>query len=349
MPCILGWARRFSFRSRLHTASNRIAPRKTLGFLASQKTMIMSNPTLKKILIQLDTDPMASSFDAVVAVDAGSDILLQYSGVTPENVTGLVHGAMFTRSPSKLKHTAIFVGGSQVDRSEAVYEQVTKTFFGPIRVSAVMDANGCNTTSVAAVQAAMEGESSLGLRAGSPSKRQAFIFGGTGPVGQRIARLLGQQGVATTLHSRSLEKGQQVAQAIQAVVPSAELDWTTETGTSLLDRLLECSLIFNASAAGVESLSEEGVKIVSQRPGVLVDLNAVPPAGIHGVGAHDWAVASGQRLQFGALAVGNWKMKLHRGVIQACFESNDKQFGLNEIAEWSRALWTHENQVKPNT
>ena len=47
---------------------------------------------MKKILMQFDTDELASSFDRVVAVDAEVDELFSYAGVTAENVEGLVHG-----------------------------------------------------------------------------------------------------------------------------------------------------------------------------------------------------------------------------------------------------------------
>ena len=99
----------------------------------------MSKP---KILVQLDPDTHASVFDAVVAVDAGVDQLLQYDGVEKEQVRDLVHGAMFTRGVADLKHTAVFVGGSNVAAGEALLEAVTKSFFGPMRVSVMMDANG---------------------------------------------------------------------------------------------------------------------------------------------------------------------------------------------------------------
>ena len=62
----------------------------------------------KKILIQLDCDPQPSTFDAVVAVDAGADVLLRHGGVTVENVVSLVHGGMFTRGGDDLASTAIF-------------------------------------------------------------------------------------------------------------------------------------------------------------------------------------------------------------------------------------------------
>src|SRR4051812_21307842 len=98
----------------------------------------MSKP---KILLQLDSDPQPSVFDAVVAVDAGVDKLLQYGGVEPVNVRDLVHGAMFTRGPQDLNHTAIFIGGSNVATGEALLKKVTGCFFGPMRVSVVLDAN----------------------------------------------------------------------------------------------------------------------------------------------------------------------------------------------------------------
>ncbi|NBX29383.1 bifunctional NADP-dependent methylenetetrahydromethanopterin dehydrogenase/methylenetetrahydrofolate dehydrogenase, partial [bacterium] len=88
----------------------------------------------KRILIQLDCDPQPSTFDAVVAVDAGADVLLRHGGVTPENVVPLVHGAMFTRGGADLASTAIFVGGSDVAMAEAVAARVRETFFGPVRV-----------------------------------------------------------------------------------------------------------------------------------------------------------------------------------------------------------------------
>ena len=64
-----------------------------------------------KILIQLDPDPHASVFDAVVAVDSGVERLLQYASVEPQQVQGLVHGAIFTRGGPDLASTAIFIGG----------------------------------------------------------------------------------------------------------------------------------------------------------------------------------------------------------------------------------------------
>src|SRR4051812_7326824 len=109
-----------------------------------------------KILLQLDTDPLPSVFDRVVAVDAGAEHVFAYVGVTPERVRDLVHGCVFTRGPKDLHRTAIFVGGADVAAGERVLAEVRQHLlpqFG-LRVSVMLDPNGANTTAAAAVRAA---------------------------------------------------------------------------------------------------------------------------------------------------------------------------------------------------
>ena len=54
---------------------------------------------MKKLLYQLDTDPLPASFDNVVAYDGGADQVTAYGGVDPRNVGALVDGTIFTRAP----------------------------------------------------------------------------------------------------------------------------------------------------------------------------------------------------------------------------------------------------------
>ncbi len=299
--------------------------------------------TINNILLQLDTDAVASSFDAVVAVDSGVNTLLQYANIRSENVTGLVHGAMFTRSPSKLKHTAIFIGGSDVEAAERIYRQVIATFFGPVRVSVVMDANGCNTTSVAAVESGFSGLWTLGDIVKDETKPvRALVMGGTGPVGQRIATLLLDRGCHVVVHSRSVDKASAVVERLRQGSTSGEVEVSTATGMEMNGELPRFDLVFNAGAAGVQTLDEKAMSELTASRGVVVDLNAVPPAGVAGVAAMDHAKSFGERLLYGALAVGAAKMKLHRAVIQACFRANDREFNLREIAALSANLMTTE-------
>src|SRR5215471_9611786 len=101
----------------------------------------------RKILIQLDSDAQPSVFDRVVAIDAGADKVFSYGGVKPEQVRDIVHGAIFTRGPDDLKHTAIFIGGSDVAAGERLLAEARKCLIPPARltVSILLDANGANT------------------------------------------------------------------------------------------------------------------------------------------------------------------------------------------------------------
>src|SRR5688500_16688130 len=107
----------------------------------------------RKILIQLDSDPLPSVFDRVVAVDAGAEDVFSYGGVKPEMVVNLVHGAIFTRGSKDLHSTAFFIGGSDVSAGEALLKETIRHMqpaYG-LRVSVMLDSNGANTTAAAAV------------------------------------------------------------------------------------------------------------------------------------------------------------------------------------------------------
>ena len=106
---------------------------------------------MKRLLIQIDSSPHPSVFDRVVAFDGGADEVMSYGGVAEGDVRDLVHGAIFTRGPKDLHNTAIFIGGTDMAAGERLLKAVKKTFFGPLRVSVMLDSNGSNTTAVAAV------------------------------------------------------------------------------------------------------------------------------------------------------------------------------------------------------
>lgn len=271
---------------------------------------------MKNILMQLDTDSHASSFDRVVAVDAGVDELFSYAGITPDNVEGLVHGAMFTRGPKDLKSTAIFVGGSRVADGEAVLERVKKTFFGPVRVSVMMDSNGSNTTAAAAVISAAKHV--------SLAESKVVVLGGTGPVGHRAAQILAMQGAKVIVVSRSEDRARQTCDHISSVIEGAEL---TAVGWSGADdglaQFAGANVVIAAGAAGVELLSEEQRKSLDGLQ-VAIDLNAVPPLGLGGVGVMDKAKEINGVHCYGAIGVGGTKMKIHKAAVAKLFESNDQ-------------------------
>ena len=283
------------------------------------------------ILLQLDNDLQPSSFDSIVAIDAGVEQLLRYGNVQADSIEPLVHGAMFTRGGEDLKSTAIFIGGSDVTAAEELMNAACKAFFGPVRVSIMLDANGCNTTASAAVVAASR---HLGLE-GS----KAIVLGGTGPVGRRVAQLLALDGANVTLTSRSRERAEKAGLEISQKLDNdihieAISSEAIQSDISILD---DQQIIISCGAAGVELLSEQQIKALPNLA-VAIDLNAVPPAGLGGIGVMDKAKPIGNGVGYGAIGVGGLKMKTHRAAIASLFESNDKRLDAAEIYEIAKNL-----------
>jgi hypothetical protein len=279
----------------------------------------------RKILVQLDSDPHPSVFDRVVAIDAGADELFSYGGVTPAQVANLVHGAIFTRKPSDLKRTALFVGGSDVAAGEQLLAAALKAMipaFG-LRVSVLLDSNGCNTTAAAAVRVAAK---HLDL-----SSTKALVLGGTGPVGQRVGLLLARQGAQVRLASRQQARAATACEAIAAKVPGAKLEPVAVGNNEDLPGVAgDRTLIVAAGAAGVVLLPKS-VRLSCKGLKVAIDLNAVPPLGVEGVEVTDKAKERDGVICYGAIGVGDTKMKLHRAAVAKLFESNDQVMDAAEV------------------
>jgi hypothetical protein len=281
----------------------------------------------RKILIQLDSDPHASVFDRVVAIDAGADEVFSYSGVKPEHVRDLVHGAIFTRK--ELKFTALFIGGSDVAAGERLLQEALKHMLPSygLRVSVLLDPNGANTTAAAAVRVASR---HIELKGTS-----ALILGGTGPVGQRVARLLGRQGAKVRVGSRQLSRAAAVCDQLRKIIPGAHLEPAgTANPAELAAALAGRTLIFAAGAAGI-LLLPKAARPSSLR--VAIDLNAVPPLGIEGVEVSDKGADRDGVICFGAIGVGDTKMKIHKAAIARLFEANDQVLDAEEVFQLAPA------------
>lgn len=297
----------------------------------------------KRILFQFDCDPLPSSFDAVVAIDSGVDHLIPYAGVQATSIEPLVHGAMFTRGGDDLRNTAIFLGGSDVAAAENLLRCVTETFFGPVRVSVMMDAGGCNTTASAAVVAAARHISLDGA--------SAVVLGGTGPVGQRVARLLLSDGCDVTLTSRSQSRaekiGQQVCDDLSRGRSSEPDSFRKRLSAKELDSpddvhaiLAQANIVIACGAAGVQLATESDLTSAPDLA-VAIDLNAVPPSGLGGISVMDKAKPiseTSNAVGYGAIGVGGLKMKTHRAAVRSLFESNDRVLNIDQIYELAQSV-----------
>ena len=92
----------------------------------------------------------------------------------------------------------------------------------------------------------------------------------------------------------------------------------------------EADLIVAAGAAGRTLLDAAG-RALAGKARVLIDLNAVPPAGIEGIIATDKARADGSAVVYGALGVGGLKMKIHKAAIQKLFTAPDAVLDAEEL------------------
>jgi methylenetetrahydrofolate/methylenetetrahydromethanopterin dehydrogenase (NADP+) len=274
---------------------------------------------VKKILLQLDTDEHASPFDAIVAEDADVDVLLSHANVKPDEVRGLVQDAFFTRGPDDLKNTAVWVGGKDVATAEQIFQQVQKAFFGPFRVSVMLDSNGCNTTAATTIARIAKAYDLGGKRA---------VVLGLGAVGLRSAVLLQDEGCEVTVASvpsdlfgddrpyhrpRGLSVAEQLGLNIREPTDRSELEATLDGA----------QIVLAAGPAGIELLRRDAWAGASSVE-LLADYNAAEPLGLEGTKANDDLEDYDGKLVLGALAIGGPKMKVHKACVRRLFESNDQ-------------------------
>lgn len=284
---------------------------------------------MRKLLIQLDSSRHPSVFDGVVARDAGADDVMAYGGVTEDEVRDLVHGAIFTRGPRDLHNTAIFIGGTDMAVGERLLARVKDAFFGPMRVSVMLDSNGSNTTAVAAVARIQQS-------IGDVSGKRVVVLAGSGPVGIRAAGLLARAGAQVTVTTRRAADGS-LNRRIQERFGASVREVTMPDASGAKAVLEGAEIFLSAGPAGVRLVPSDAWM---GRPGlkVAVDVNAVPPLGVEGIEVTDNKTDRGGVTTFGALGVGNLKMKIHKACIAKLFEKNDQIFDAETIAEIARSV-----------
>jgi threonine dehydrogenase-like Zn-dependent dehydrogenase len=288
---------------------------------------------VKRVLLQLDTGEHPSPFDAIVAHDADVDVLLSHADVKPEAVRGLVQDAFFTRGVDDLNTMAVWVGGRDVGTGEELFGAVQEAFFGPFRVSVMLDSNGCNTTAATTVARIAKARSLAGSRA-------AVL--GVGAVGLRSALLLQNEGCEVVLATlpadlfgddrpyrrpRGVEDAQRLGFEVREPADRDELE-------ALLDG---AQVVLAAGPSGVEVLRRD---FWAQHPTIelLADYNAAEPLGIEGTKATDDLADHDGKLVLGALAIGGPKMKVHKTCVRRLFESNDQVLDTDAVYAIAKEL-----------
>lgn len=286
---------------------------------------------MKKLLFQLDTDPIASVFDTVVGYDGGADHVIPLSNIRPDNCAASVEGAIFTRARPAKKNTALFVGGTNLSEGEAVFAAVRGHFFSDFQVSVMLDSNGGNTTAAAAVALLADATKLDGSR--------AMVLAGTGPVGRRAAALLALEGAEVTLGSRSIERSEAACAAIQArfKVRPHPVQTPSSDATAALAR---AQIVLAAGKSGVQLLAKQDWENAPALE-LLADLSTTPPAGIEGIDVMDRNTERAGRRAFGGIGIGALKLRVHRACVAQLFDSNHQVLDAEGIYVIARSMLTN--------
>ena len=277
----------------------------------------------KYLLHMLTSAKNLSPFDANMAYDAGWDACIPYIQVESGEVKGLVEDAIFSRGPSGVKRTGLFIGGRDMHEAMEMLETCQKSMVPPFVVSAFADPSGAFTTAaamVAKVEKALRDGHGEGL-----SGQRIVALGGTGPVGSAAAVIAANAGARVTILGRQKEKSDHAAELCnQKYGTDSTIDGEAN---DQLDQLLgETDVVFASAAAGIQLVSKEQMAN-APRLKVAADVNAVPPSGIHGLGVMDDGSpiedSQSGAVGIGALAIGNVKYQTQHRLLQQMRETEE--------------------------
>ena len=280
------------------------------------------------ILHMFTPTPNVSPFDVNMAYDAGYNAVMPYGNVTLEQVSALTQDAIFSRGQKGVRRTGIFIGGREIGLGADMLEAAKRAMAPPFEVSVFADPSGAFTTAaglVACVEKQLKKIHRTDL-----SGKSVVVLGGTGPVGAAAAVLASQAGARVRVASHTSATRARMT----SKVVNARYGVTTEPGDasvvdSKLDMIKDADIILGAAKAGIQVLSAQELG-GAKRLLIAADVNAVPPAGIEGVGMMDdgkpLAAGSGKAAAIGALAIGNIKYQVQRGLLEAMIAAEKPMF-----------------------
>ena len=291
------------------------------------------------ILHMITPGGQISPFDVNMAVDAGWQVVTPYCQVALDGVAGLTQDAIFSRGPKGVRRTGIFIGGRDVTIAADMLERARAAMVPPFAVSLFADPSGAYTTAaalVACTEAALRRHHGIDLRG-----RRVLLLGGTGPVGRIAAVLCAQAGATAVFGSHKGRDGADAAahetgKRFDVVLAGA----STRTRPELREALAQADVVMGVAAAGVQVMDAED-RASARQLRVAADVNAVPPAGLAGVGPMDDAkpIEGTQVVGIGALAIGNVKYQVQNRLLTRMRESDRPEcFGFEQAFEVARGL-----------
>jgi methylenetetrahydrofolate/methylenetetrahydromethanopterin dehydrogenase (NADP+) len=153
-----------------------------------------------------------------------------------------------------------------------------------------------------------------------------------------VARLLAREGALVRVGSRQMARAAIVCDEIRAKVSSAQLEPAGTGSSQELAAALGGRRLVVAAGAASAVLLPRSAHAACPSLQVAIDLNAVPPLGIEGVEMTDRGVERDGVTSYGAIGVGDTKMKVHKAAIAQLFERNDLVLDAEEIYQLAQAV-----------
>lgn len=265
-----------------------------------------------------------SPFDVNMAVDAGYGAIASYARVALAEVRDLTQDMMFSRPPMAAPRTGLFIGGKDAALALDMAAEAKASLFPPFEISIFPDPAGSFTTAaamIAKVEQALKKVRPAGLDGAAVQ-----IYGATGVVGSIAAVIAAQAGASVTLVShRDIAAVEEKARDMKARFGLALACAAAVSDADKARLVPEAQVVLAAGRAGVEILSRGHLEAAG-RLLVAADVNAVPPAGIAGIGAHDCGVALPHGVGIGALAIGNLKYAVQHTLLKRMCETDTALF-----------------------
>ena len=271
----------------------------------------------KTVFVFLDTDKFCSPFDMLVAIDAFPDsMIFKYENVTDADAPKIVYDLLFPRGPEGAKSTKVFINGSNFEMVEKVVEATQKAMkSAPWGNSIIVDPRGGYSTAAAAVAKTFGAAMEKGF--GALEGKKVTVLAGTGPVGQTAARIYAAEKADVTITSRTMAKGQAVADKINMEVGAKRVKVVEVTKPEQTAEAIKgAEIVLSAGAGGIQLLSAADLN-KSPTCKIVADINAIKPLGVEGLGSND----DGKEMKpgvygIGALAIGKLKIKTETEMIK---------------------------------
>ncbi len=278
----------------------------------------------RSILHMFDPMPNNSPFDINMALDTGFDVLMPYNNVKLESVHGLTQDVIFSRSPSGIKRTAIFIGGRDIGLAMDMMNNAQQAMVPPFEVSILADPSGAFTTAAALVACV---EKELKKNHNKTLKDcKTLVFGGTGPVGIATGVIASLAGAKTALVDHmSIEAANDAAEEYNRRCQSSLTGAKANSDEEKALLIADVDIIFCTAKAGIQVLSSELLAQAKQLK-VAGDVNAVPPAGIAGIGSKDNGITLDKpagAIGIGALVIGNVKYQLQHKLLELALDTEE--------------------------